>query len=84
MTNRIFRAALVLLATGTLAACGGNDNNAAAPAPPSVVVAPTPQENAFGTNFGAAFRAAEIAPPVTPADGDIVPLSLTTDPVKVG
>lgn len=84
MNNRIFRAALVLLATGTLAACGGSDNNATAPAPPPVVLAPAPQENAFGANFGTAFRAAETAPPVTPADGDIVPLSLTTDPIKVG
>lgn len=84
MTKHIVRAALLLLGTGMLAACSGSDNNAGAPAPPPVVVAPTPQENAFGANFGTAFRAAETAPPVTPADGDIVPLSLTTEPVRVG
>lgn len=84
MTKNIVRAAMVLAAAATLAACGGNSNSAAAPAPPAVIVAPAPQENAFGANFGTAFRAAETAAPVMPADADIVPLSLTTEPVKVG
>ena len=84
MTNNVVRAALVLAAAGTLASCGGNSNTAAAPPPPAVVVAPAPQENAFGANFGTAFRAAETAAPIMPADADIIPLSLTTDPVKVG
>lgn len=83
MIIRICRLAIILLPAVGLAACGGSNNSAMAPAPP-VVVTPAPQENAFGANFGAAFRASENAAPVTPADGDIVPLSLTTDPAKVG
>lgn len=83
MNNRITRAGLIALATATLAACSSNES-ATAPTTPPVVVAPPPQENAFGANFGTAFRAAETAAPVTPADGDIIPLSLTTEPVKIG
>lgn len=84
MIVRICRLAIILLPAVGLAACGGGNDSAMAPAPPPVVVTPPPQENAFGANFGAAFRASETAAPVTPADGDIVPLSLTTDPAKVG
>lgn len=78
-----YRIASLLLVTTALSACGSSSNNTAPPAPP-VVVAPTPQENAFGANFGTAFRAASTATPIVPADGDIIPLSLTTEPVKVG
>ncbi len=84
MIVRICRLAFILLPAVGLAACGGSNDSAMAPAPPPVVVTPAPQENAFGANFGAAFRAPDTAAPVTPADGDIVPLSLTTDPAKVG
>lgn len=86
MADHFLRIGGVFLVAATLAGCGGDNNQAAAPPPaPPVVVAPPPQENAFGANFGTAFRASpNAAAPATPADGDIVPLSLTTDPVNVG
>ncbi len=83
MTRRIILTGSILLATTALTACG-NSNNASAPATPPVVVAPAPQENAFGANFATAFRAADTAAPIVPADGDIIPLSLTTEPAKIG
>lgn len=75
---------LLALAASTLAAFGGSENMGPATAPPLTVVAPAPQENAFGANFGTAFRAPETATPVTLADGDIVPLWLTTNPTAIG
>jgi hypothetical protein len=78
-----YRLALILLATTALSACGSS-NNPTAPTAPPVVVVPSAQENAFGANFGTAFRASNTAAPTTPVDGDIIPLSLTTNPVNVG
>ena len=79
-----YRIAAILLATTVLSACGSSNNSPSPPPLPPVVVAPTPQENAFGANFAAAFRASDTAAPITPADSDIIPLSLTTEPVKIG
>lgn len=64
----------------TLAGCGGGaDNTAPPPSPPTTVV----QEDTFGVVFGTAFRADVNGVPVEPKDGDIIPLSLTTEPVDV-
>ena len=82
--KRICQIGLLALAASTLAACGGSKNIGTATAPPVTFVAPAPQENAFGANFGTAFRAPQKATPVTPADGDIVGLSLTTNPTTIG
>ena len=77
------RAVLVAAMSAGLAACGNDSGSAVAtPVPPPVVA--TPQENQFGTNFANAYRASGTSAPITPADGDIIPLSLTTNPVKVG
>ena len=84
MVNRIYRLCGLVLAASALAACGGNKGGDTAVAPPVTVVTPPPQENAFGANFAAAFRASPTAEPIVPADGDIIPLSLTTDPITVG
>lgn len=79
-----YRLASILLAATALSACGSNNSSPSAPTAPPVVVAPAPQENAFGANFATAFRASDTAAPILPVDGDIVPLSLTTEPAKVG
>ena len=83
--NIFWRVATVVALGGLAAACGGNDDPE--PVPPPVIVPPpvpvAPQEDQFGTAFGAAFRASATAAPVTPADGNIVPLSLTTNPVAL-
>jgi len=82
--KRICQIGLLALAASTLAACGGSKNMGTATAPPLSVVAPALQENVFGANFGTAFTAPQTATPVTPADGDIVPLWLTTNPTAIG
>lgn len=72
---------LFAVIVSTLAACGSADKSAPPPppAPPPVVL----QENAFGAVFGMAFRADADATPIEPRDGDIIPLSLTTEPIEV-
>lgn len=82
--KRICQIGLLALAESTLVACGDSKNMGTATAAPLTVVAPAPQETAFGANFGTAFTAPQTATPVTPADGDIVPLSLTTNPIAIG
>lgn len=83
MRPAVRRALLVALMASGLAACG-NGSGSDTPAPPPPPVVATPQENQFGANFATAYRAANTSAPITPADGDIIPLSLTTNPVNVG
>lgn len=79
------RLAAVALLGSFVAACGGGGGDDPAPPPPPVVVPPAaPQEDQFGARFGMAFRASPTADPIVPADGDIVPLSVTTNPVPLG
>lgn len=85
MKRFIQRAAIVAAMGSGLAACGGNSSNAIAPTTaPTPPITVTRQEDQFGTNFGTAYRTSVTAAPITPADGDIIPLSLTTNPVNVG
>ncbi len=79
MSNHRIAGSLLLL--GLLAGCG-TDSVEAPPPPPPVVVAPA--EDAFGANFGAAFRADPNSTPRTPADGDIIALTFTENPRAVG
>jgi hypothetical protein len=79
MAHSLQRIVAVVLLTSGLAACG-NDKT---PAPP-VVVPPAPKvEDQFGTNFGADYRNNPNTDAKDAAPGDIVPLSLTTGPVKL-
>lgn len=67
-----------------LAACGSDNDNAAAPAPPVVVAPPAPRlEDGFGANFGTAFRASPNTDATDPAAGDLIPLDLTKDAVTI-
>lgn len=72
---------LSALPISVLAACGGGADNTAPPppSPPTTVV----QEDTFGVAFGTAFRTDPNGTPIEPKDGDIIPLSLTTEPVDV-
>ncbi len=64
-----------------LAACGGGaDNTTPPPPPPPTTVV---QEDTFGVAFGTAFRADPNATPIEPKDGDIIPLSVTTEPSNI-
>lgn len=65
----------------TLAACGGHKDKTTATTPP--VVATPAQEDKFGTVFGIAFRVAANSDPYNPSDGDIVAISLTTEPEQI-
>lgn len=82
--KRISQIGFLALGASTLTACGGGKNIGTAAAAPLTAVAPTRQENTFGANFGTAFRAPQTAMLVTPADGDVVPLSLMTNPTAIG
>lgn len=64
----------------TLAACGGGADNTTPPPPPPTTVA---QEDSVGVAFGTAFRADPNSTPIEPKDGDIIPPSLTTEPVDI-
>ena len=67
-----------------LAACGGGGGRSGEDTvitPPTVVT--TKQEDKFGVQFGILFRAAMNSEPANVADGDIVPASLTTEPIDI-
>ena len=80
-TNILRNAFIGLALALPLAACsgggggGGGSNN-----PPDVV---TSQEDQFGLAFGRAFRAAANAEPRQVSDGDLVPVSFTTEPIDI-
>lgn len=65
-----------------LAACGGGGGGSDSVVTPPVVVT-TAQEDKFGIPFGADFRASMNSEPASVADGDIVPISLTTEPIDI-
>ena len=86
MTKKQFsqRALIAVGLVLSLAACGGGGGGRTDTVvdPPKVVV--TSQEDQFGTVFGADFRTAANTDPAPPVnDGDIVPVSLTTEPVNI-
>ena len=82
--KRIIERAVLVAAMGSgLAACGNSGGNASAPAPPPPPIVVQRQEDQFGANFATDFRAGSTANPATPANGDIIPLSLTTNPVNL-
>ena len=67
-----------------LAACGGGGGSSGGDtviAPPVVVT--TAQEDKFGIPFGMDFRAAMDSEPASVSDGDIVPVSLSTEPIDI-
>jgi len=57
---------------------GGGGGGVTMPPPP-----PPPQEDFFGTAFGVDFRAPPNSNPVVPSPGDIIPVSLTTEPQPI-
>ena len=72
--------ALAALAA-SLAACSGHGSMAVIPPPP-----PPDAFAAFGANFATDFADGKVSAttlPVTPASGDIVALSLTTQPMTI-
>lgn len=71
--------AVTILAAG-LGACGSG-NYTPTPTPTQTVTAQ--QEDQFGIVFANAFRASPNGEPVSVSDGDLVAISLTTEPVTI-
>lgn len=83
MTKKLLiqRALMTTALALSLAACGGGGGSDAVVTPPKTTV--TAQEDKFGVAFGNDFRAPMNSEPATVADGDIVPVSLTTEPIDI-
>jgi len=80
--KKILRIGAVALLASGVAACGGDGNSASTPSTtPPVITPAAKQETLFGANFATSYEQSPTATPTTPADGDIIPLSLTTEPV---
>lgn len=79
----LHRVALLAVLCSGLAACGGSGKKRQPPpdAPPVVVTAR--QEDKFGVAFGMAFRADPNSEPRAVADGDIIPISFTDEPIPI-
>lgn len=75
------RGAFVLALGLVVAAC--NSNDVKAPPPPGGGGTIVRQEDQFGGGFGVAFRADNNSEPSSPTDGDIGPISLTTEPFEI-
>lgn len=66
----------------SLAACGGGGGGSDSVVEPPKVIT-TAQEDKFGIAFGTDFRAPLNGEPAPVNDGDIVPVSLTTEPIDI-
>ena len=84
-STQIVRRALVSTAlAASLAACGGGGGGSDSGNNPPSDVVQTAQEDKFGTGFGEAFRApTNTSEPKPVNDGDLVPVSLTTEPIEI-
>lgn len=76
----------VLLAAGLAMAVGAcsskpSSSTSTAITPPATTA--TAQEDKFGTAFGTDYRATANSEPASVNDGDIVAVSLTTEPIDV-
>ncbi len=73
----------VMLGLGlAIAACGSSNNNTTPPNNGGGTIT-VRQEDQFGIQFGTAFRADNNSEPYNPVDGDIVAVSLLTEPVDI-
>lgn len=80
--RRLQTASLSALAVA-LASCGGGGGGTSSSTPTPPVVTTTGQEDKFGTQFGIDFRAPNNSEPAQVNNGDIVPVSLTTEPINI-
>lgn len=83
ISTQIARRTIVATALlSALAACGGGGGSNSSNNPPPTVVT-TAQEDKFGIGFGTAFRAPANGEPANVSDGDLVPVSFTTEPIDI-
>lgn len=79
--TRVTRVAAVALLACGVAACGGGGGSASSP--PAVITPAAKVETLFGSKFAMDFEAAPNSEPAAVAMGDIIPVSLTTEPVML-
>jgi hypothetical protein len=83
--KQILRIVMICCPLGlAVAACGGGGGGGGSDkvtSPPLVIT--TPQEDKFGAAFGTAFRASPDSEPKVVNEGDIVPVSWTTEPIDI-
>ena len=75
-------AGLILAAGASLTACQKKAGSDATGFAAFKTGAPR-TEDKFGKGFGRAFRAPANSVPANIADGDVIPVSLTTEPVQI-
>jgi len=73
---------VVVLAGASLSACGRQQENGAIEGDPFAARS-TAKEDQFGKGFGEAFRADPNSKPRTVLENDVVPVSLTAEPVTI-
>ena len=73
---------LMLLAGASLTACNKQDASDALLPDQAASKARNPEDQ-FGEGFGNAFRAEPNSEPINVAEGDVVPVSQTAEPVQI-
>ena len=79
-TQLLLKASAVIMLAAGLAACGSGKYT---PTPTPTQTVTALQEDQFGIAFGQDFRAGPNGEPSPVADGDVVAISLTTEPVTI-
>lgn len=82
ITMRRVQVMLGIALVAPLSACGGGGGSSRTVVTPPTVVT-TSQEDKFGSKFGQDFRADPNSEPATVADGDIVPIDGTDEPISI-
>jgi hypothetical protein len=81
MTQSLGKIVLVSLMVVGLAACKKDRKVQPQPPEPPPPAQPQALEDKFGANFGTTFRANKDSEPRDPADGDIIPVNSTAEPI---
>lgn len=82
MNNRARAIMIAASLSVLLSACGGKANNDDDNPPLPVPMQPR-QEDQFGANFGVLFRADPNSEAANASEGDVVGVSLTTEPATI-
>ena len=91
MTRKLGKLILISILVSGIAACKPKNNGAAPTPPPPVGTTPPPATppaapltvaQQLGAAFATLFAAASATEPKDPAAGDLVPVSVTTEPIN--
>lgn len=81
--SKLLAASAVVASSLILSACSNKDTIPTATPTPTPSTAVVKQEDMFGLAFGNDFRAAANGEPVAVNDGDLIPVTLLTDPISI-